>query len=270
MNLHERVIVVTGGSKGIGLSIAREFAARGAHLFLIARGLEALEEAQRSILNDFPNTRVEYASCDVVDFDAVTHTVDTILEVYGEIHGVVNNAGYAYPQYFDQLDPQDFLHTMEVDYLGSVYVTKAVLPHLSAGAFIAFTSSVTGYIGTFGYTSYAAAKFAQRGFAESLEQELLEREIQVSVLCPPDTQTPGYDEENKSKPFETAELSKNARLMTSEDVAQRFVQKLIKGKFLINVNLESELLYRLKGIAPGLARRVMHGMVRAAQRKKHS
>ena len=268
MILKGRIILVTGGSKGIGLSIAREFASRGAHLFIIARGQDALEEAQRNLSQEFPDIRVEIASCDVSDIDAVARAVDTMLEVYGEIHGVVNNAGYANPQYFDQIEPEEFRQLMEVDYLGSVYVTKAALPHLSAGAFITFTSSVAGYLGTFGYTSYSPAKFALRGFAESLEQELLSREIQISVLCPPNTETPGFEVEKQIMPFETHDMSKTASLMTSEDVAKRFVNKLVRGKFLINVNIESEIIYRLKGIAPGISRKVMHYMVRSAQRKK--
>jgi 3-dehydrosphinganine reductase len=268
MRLKNRNIMVTGGSKGIGLAIAREFATRGANLFLVARGEETLAEAQQDLSRDFPDSRVETASCDVSDFESVTRCVEAMLEHYGEIHGVMNNAGFAYPQHFEQIDADGFRRIMEVDYLGSVFVTKATLPHLRAGAFVAFTSSVAGYVGVFGYTSYSPAKFAQIGFAESLDQELLARDIQVSVLCPPETDTPGLHIENETKPFETNEISKSARLMTAEDVARRFVNKLVRGKFLITVNFESQVIYRIKGMFPGITRRVMRHMVRAAQRKK--
>lgn len=268
MQLENRNILVTGGSKGIGLAVAREFASRGANVFLVARGEGALGAAKAEIERDFPTIRVETALCDVSDYAAVETTVGTMLEAFGSVDGVVNNAGFSYPQYFERIEPEEFRRIMEVDYLGSVFVTKAALPRLSAGSFIAFTSSVAGYLGVFGFTSYSPAKFAQIGFAECLEQELLDRGIQVSVLCPPDTDTPGFAAENKTKPFETAEISKTAKVMKAEDVAKRFVDKLIRGKFIINVNVESEALYRLKGFAPGLSRWIVHRLVRSAQRKK--
>ena len=268
MELAQRNIMVTGGSKGIGLAIARKFAAQGANLFLVARGMEALDEARVAIAQEFPEIQVEVFSCDVADFDSVASCAMAMVDSFGEIHGVMNNAGFAYPQYFDQIAPEEFRRIMEVDYLGSVYMTKAVLPHLRAGSFIAFTSSVAGYVGTFGYTSYCPAKFAQIGFAEALSQELLSRDIQVSVLCPPNTETPGYHVENKTKPFETDEMSNRASLMKAEEVARVFVRKLVRGKFLINVNLESEVIYRLKGALPGVSRWIIRHMVRAAQRKK--
>ncbi len=268
MNLNDRNVMVTGGSKGIGLAIAREFAARGANVFLVARNEQTLSEAKEAILKSCPAVKVGTASCDVSDYESVCRAVDAMRSEFGEVHGLVNNAGYAQPEYFDKIEPEEFRRTMEVDYLGSVFATKALLPHLRPGAFIAFTSSVAGYIGAFGYTSYAPAKFAQIGFAESLEQELLSRGIQVSVLCPPDTDTPGYATENETKPFETHEISKGAKLMQAGDVASRFVDKLQRGAFIINVNIESQAIYRLKGIAPKLARRILHGMVRAAQKKK--
>lgn len=265
-----RNLLITGGSKGIGLAIAREFAARGANLFLLARGQEALDQARVTIARDCQNVGIETASCDVSDFEAVRLAVDAMRKRFGEIHGVVSNAGFAAPQYFDLIEPAEFRRVMEVDYLGSVYVTKAVVPHLERGAFVAFTSSVAGYLGAFGYTSYSPAKFAQIGFAESLDQELRSRGIQVSVLCPPDTDTPGFAVENETKPFETAEMSKSANLMQAADVARRFADKLARGRFLINVNVESNVIYRLKGMAPGFSRWVMHRMVRSAQRKKPS
>jgi 3-dehydrosphinganine reductase len=268
VKLEQRNIMVTGGSKGIGLAIAREFAARGANLFLVARGMEALEEARDSIVQEYPDIEVEVFACDVSDLDSVARCVAAMVEKCGQIHGVMNNAGFAYPQYFDQIAPEEFRRIIEVDYLGSVYITKAALPHLKSGSFIAFTSSVAGYVGTFGYTSYCPAKFAQIGFAEALDQELLSRDIQVSVLCPPNTETPGYRVENETKPFETDEMSNRASLMKAEDVARVFVRKLVRGKFLINVNLESAVIYRLKGTLPGVSRWIIRHMARAAQRKK--
>lgn len=260
-------ILITGGSKGIGRAIAEALAARGANVFLVARGKEALEEAATVIRGAYPGVRVEVCACDVADYAQVDAAVTAMRDAFGGIDGVVNNAGLSIPRYFDDIPPEEFERTMRVNYLGSVYPTKAALPHLPRGGFVAVTSSVAGYLGAFGFTSYSPTKFAQMGFAESLYQELAPRGIRVAVLCPPDTQTPGFDTENQTKPYETKYLSGAAKLMPAEEVAKRFLDGLARGTFIINCNIESRVLYRLKGIAPGLSRRIMNRLVAKAQRK---
>jgi 3-dehydrosphinganine reductase len=266
--VQDKCVLITGGSKGIGRAIAREFAKRGAHPFLVARGRDALEETQRELQRDFPRVRTGICCADVGRADDAERAVAAMLTEMESIDGIVNNAGIAEPRYFDDTEVAVFERTMQVDFLGAVYFTKAAYPHLRPGSFIAFTSSVAGYIGTFGYTSYCPAKFAMLGFAEALDQECRQRDIHVCVLCPPDTQTPGLDAENKTKPFETAWLSRTARLMSADDVARKFVRGLERDRFLIPGNGASALLYRLKGLAPGLSRRIMHVLVRRAQREK--
>jgi len=262
----QKNIFITGGSKGIGRAIAEELAARGANVFLVARGQDALDETAAAIRAANPDVRVEAHACDVADYDQVEAAVSKMRDAFGGIDGVVNNAGLSIPRYFDDIPPEEFEHTMRVNYLGSVYPTKAALPHLKSGAFISVTASVAGYLGAFGFTSYAPTKFAQIGFAESLQQELAPRGIRVAVLCPPDTQTPGFDEENITKPYETKFLSGAAKLMPADEVARRFLDGLARGKFIINCNFESTMLYRLKGIAPGFSRFIMNRLVAKAQR----
>lgn len=267
MNFQGRNILITGASKGIGLAVARRFAALGANLFLIARGEEGLATARREIGTDFPSVTIATHACDVSDFAAIAQAVEAMREQLGEVHGVVNNAGFAIADHFEQMEPQAFTRLMEVNYLGSVFTTKAALPYMTSGTFVSFTSSVVGFLGAFGYTGYSAAKFALIGFAECLDQELVDRGIQVSVLCPQDTDTPGLSTENGSKPFETAELSKGAKLMSPDAVAEQFIAGLQQGRFLIHVSRESKWIHRIKGFMPGLTRKVMHQQVRKARKK---
>lgn len=119
------------------------------------------------------------------------------------------------------------------------------------------TASVLSYMGCFGYSSYSPSKFALMGLAETLRQEFAFDQIKVSVLCPPDTLMPGYEQENLSKPTETTLLSKNIKALNPEEVAAAFLKGLKKGKFIINCNLESESLFRLKLWAPELYYKVM-------------
>jgi short-subunit dehydrogenase len=139
---------------------------------------------------------------------------------------------------------------------------------MHAGSFITFTSSVAGFLGVFGFTSYSPSKFALIGFAEALNQEVAARGIRVAVLCPPDTDTPGFEEENITKPYETRALSGTAKLMSAQEVAEVFLKQLERGRFIITCNSESAILYRLQGIAPNFARRYMLRMIRKIQQHK--
>lgn len=258
--------VVSGGSRGIGLSIAMLLAERGCDLVLLARDKKALQSASAECRRKNPSSKIEIISCDLAQRKAIEKACAHIRKKYKELAGIINNAGYARPGYFHELPIAEFEHSVKTDYLGAVYLTRSLHDLVAAGGLISFTSSVVGFMGVFGYSSYAGPKFALIGFAETLRQELLARKIQISVLCPPDTQTPGYEEENKTKPIETQVLSEGAKLMTAEAVAKKFLAGVEKGKFIITCNFSSALLYRLHSIAPSLVFRVMVGIIKKAQK----
>lgn len=259
--------VISGASRGIGRYIATGLAAKGANLVLIARDKKALAAVQAECKKINPSGIAEVFSCDLSDRKAIEKTCALIAKKHKTLAGIINNAGYARPGYFHELPAVEFERAVKTDYLGAVFLTRGLHALVSQGGVITFTSSVVGYMGVFGYSSYAGPKFALLGFAETLRQELDQRGIQVSVLCPPDTETPGYEEENKTKPMETQALSESAKLMSAETVAQKFLKAVEKGKFVITCNFESGMLYRLHGIAPSLVFKIMMGMIRKAQKK---
>ena len=169
-------------------------------------------------------TVVRVASVDVADFSAVEEAARRLCGD-GESGDVAPGpptllfhcAGYSRPLAFDDLSAADFRAQVEVNYLGSVHVVKAFLPHMSrpghAGGNVVLTSSMTGQVGTFGYAAYSPTKFALRGFAECLSMELAAKaapRVNVSLAYPPDTQTPGYELENRSKPEECRLISETS------------------------------------------------------------
>ncbi|MBL8035156.1 MAG: SDR family oxidoreductase [Leptospiraceae bacterium] len=260
--------VVTGASRGIGKAIAHNLAARGADLILISRDKKSLAATAAEIQAKHAGRAVATLSCDLADRKAIEKTCAEIKKKHRALAGIINNAGYARPGYFHELPADEFEKAISTDYLGAVHLTRGLHDLVIKGGLISFTSSVVGFMGVFGYSSYAGAKFALIGFAETLRQELFARGIQISVLCPPDTATPGYETENKTKPYETAALSESAKLMTAEAVAEKYIRGVTKGKFIINCNFESAMLYRLHGIWPSLVFSIMSGMIRKAQKKK--
>lgn len=260
--------VITGATRGIGRSLALKLAEQGTELILLARDKKALQAVEREVKKANPKTNATVYSVDLADARAIERTANEIKKKHPTLAGIIHVAGYARPGYFGELPIEEFEKAVRIDYLGAVILTRHLHGLVAPQGFIGITSSVVGYMGVFGYTSYAGPKFALIGFAESLRQELQSRNIQVSVLCPPDTETPGYAEENKTKPYETQALSESAKLMSADAVAEKFLRGIKKGKFIITCNFESAMLYRLKGLWPSLVFSIMMGMIKKAQKKK--
>jgi 3-dehydrosphinganine reductase len=161
--------------------------------------------------------------------------------------------GYAYPKHFTDLSIADFKKNMDVNYYGQLVPTLLIAPYMIKvkQGHISFVSSMAGFLGLVGYASYSPTKFAIVGLAEVLRHELKTKNIGVSILYPPDTDTPGFIEENKTKPPETALLSETAKLFTPEQVAEQYIKGLLKNKMHILVG-EGRWIWRLFRWLPGL------------------
>ena len=118
----------------------------------------------------------------------------------------------------------------------------------------------------YGFTDYCAAKFGLVGFSEALRSELKPHGITVSVLCPPDTDTPGFATENATKPAETMAISQTAKLMTPDAVAAALIKGMRKRPLLIVPGMDGRASVLLKRLAPGLLERFMDATIRRVQR----
>lgn len=143
-------------------------------------------------------------------------------------------AGEAAPSYFEDIDSKTFAQLAEINQLGCIYTVQAFLPFISRGT-ISLCSSVAGQIGVFGFTAYSPTKFALRGFAECLHMELCDRNINIQVAYPPDTDTPGFERENKIKPRETALISETAALYKPLEIGRRMLQSASSSNPPFNV-----------------------------------
>jgi 3-dehydrosphinganine reductase len=268
LNFREKNIVVTGGTQGIGKEICIRLANEGANLFIIARKEKNINILLKDLKKNNPQGKFWGFAADVSEYNQVKNAVKDIKKNMGIVYGLVSNAGVAIPRYFIETPVSEFEMINKVKYLGSVYMTRELYPLLSDGGFISFTSSFVGSVGVFGYSSYAGPNFALMGFAEVLLQEFASRKIQVSVLCPADTDTPGYTEELKTVPFETKKISGNVKIMTPDQVAGIFLKKLKKGNFVITVNFDSKLMFILKRILGEYMVKIMAWMITGYQKNK--
>lgn len=266
-----KVALVTGGSSGIGKAIACGLAERGMDVWLVAQRTDLLDSARKEVETHRknPNQKICMVSADVSDWDQVRMAVKQVSEKSGPPDLLVNSAGVAHPGYVQELDLNIFTWMMEVNYFGTVYVTKEVLPAMlkRGSGYIVNISSVAGFLGTFGYTAYGASKFAVRGFSDALRAEMKLHGIGVSILFPSDTETAQLEYEGHYKPPETKALSGNTKTMSPDVVAYVTLKGIEQGRYIILPGLESKLIYVLNGIIGGGLSFYMDKIIAKASKK---
>lgn len=238
--------IITGGSSGIGKEIAKLLAIQGSNISIIARNLSKLEEAKIEITATTANQKQKIMSIptDVANRVEVETAIKKAVNENGLPDLLITAAGISRPGYFRELPIEIFEQTMAINYFGSLYSVRAVLPMMEQQkkGQIVMISSGAGLIGIYGYTPYCPSKFALRGLAESLRGELKLSGISVSIVYPPDTDTPQLEEENKTKPLETKRITATSGLWSAEDMAIAILQGVKKKSFAIAPGLEMTLL----------------------------
>ncbi len=255
-DLTGKTVVITGGSSGIGLATAKAFAAKGAHVGIVARDRARLEAAKREVEEARAGeTRVLALSADVSTFEGARDAIERCVEQLGVPDVLINTAGIILPGYFESMPAEYFETCMRNGYLTCVYPSRAVAPHMMARGFghIVNLSSMGGVVGcVFGYTAYAPSKFAVMGFCEALRSEMKPHGVKVSVVCPSDTDTPGLAYEKSLRPLETDVACANAKVFQPQAVATDIVRAVETGKYYVIPGFMNKLYFRLKGLLPGL------------------
>ncbi|VEU41197.1 unnamed protein product [Pseudo-nitzschia multistriata] len=266
-------VVITGGSSGIGLSIARECIERGARVVtLLARNPEKLAAAKKELealssavsgASEGKKQRcaIEVVAVDVSDQPGIVRAARDVCT--SQSHPVptslLNVAGTSSSAAFVDTDYSEFRRLMDINYMGTAYATRAFLPYMleDSGGIrpraIVFTSSQAGQLGIYGYTAYSASKFALRGLAEALHMELAPRNVSVQVVFPPDTDTPGFEIENLDKPAVTRVISETSGLFSPEAVAKALLDSMAAKRpaFGITIGLDGFMLGALTaGMSP--------------------
>jgi len=262
-------VYIVGGSSGIGLAAARLLFEHGAHITIFSRDEQKLARAAKAISAQRASTEqtVAWMRLDVADRSDVDQVLDASVMRRGIPDVLINCAGRAYPHYFEDISFDQFDETMKINFYGMWHTTKKVVPLMKErGGYIVNVSSIAGLVGVYGLTDYSASKFAIMGFSEALRSELKPFGIMVSVLCPPDTDTPALDVENRTKPRETRALSENAGLMQPGDVARALVKGMQKNHPVIIPGLEGKMTCLAKRWAPTLVEWTMDRTVRRVQK----
>ncbi|HZB91720.1 MAG TPA: SDR family oxidoreductase [Stellaceae bacterium] len=265
--------IVTGGSSGIGRAFARKLAQKGYDLSLIARGEDKLNEAaaeiRRSCLR--PDQKVMIFRANVADAGQAEAAVATAIRALGTPDLVVTSAGIAVPDYFEAIPNEVHERSMAVNYFGSLYVVRAALPSMRARrrGRILLVSSGAGLMGLFGYTSYCPSKFALRGLAEALRAELRGDHVGVSIVYPPDTDTPMLHEEEKTKPEETKLMTAIVKTWSADAVAECMMRGIERGAFGITPGWQLAAMNRTPGLVIPLLHWYCNRLAASVRRKRH-
>ena len=267
-----KLVLVTGGSSGIGLATACLLASRGANVHILARHEEKLVEGLQQIKSFAIRDDQTFGilEADVSSEILVNSAIKKLIENVGLPDLVVNSAGVAHPGYVQGIEMKIFHWMMDVNYFGTVHVVKALLPGMMErkSGYIVNISSMAGYLGVFGYTAYSASKYAVRGFSDALRAELKPHGIGVSLVFPPDTDTPQLEYEEKYKPAETKALASSGGKMDPQSVARSILRGVERGRYLIMPGLENKVIYRLSSILSGAVYPIMDWLISSAQKKK--
>ena len=256
----DKNVYITGGSTGIGLSTARLLAASGANVIIFARTKEKLEAAIEEIESRriLQAQRFAFRQLDVADNTKVNTVMTEAVQNFGIPDLLINNAGRALPRCFEEVTFAQFDETMKTNLYGSWNTTTVLIPHMKPrGGAIVNVSSLCGFMGVFGYTDYCASKFGIIGLSEVLRQELRRYDITVSVLCPPDTDTPGYATENICKPEVTRALSAAAKIMQPDEVARVLIKGIKRKTFIIIPGVDGKFIYFMKRHFPFIVELIM-------------
>jgi len=258
-------VLITGGSRGIGLATARGVLARGARVSIVARDaarLATVEDALETEVGD--RTRVAAEPADVTDHEAFENALGLLVAQFGPVDVLITNAGGATPGHFERFTETDFTDQMNLNYFGTLNPIRSVVPLMieRGHGHIVMVSSAAGIVGVYGYSTYSPAKFAVRGLAEVLRAELKPHGIVVACAYPPDTDTPGLEAENVTKPAATAAISATIKVRSPEQVAKAIVRGVERDRLVITADGSTAMLARIGGLVGPAVRATMDRHVR--------
>ncbi|HAF63015.1 MAG TPA: short-chain dehydrogenase [Anaerolineaceae bacterium] len=267
-NFENKTALITGGSSGIGLAVAEKLVALGTNVWILARRQNTLQSASQELekVKLHKDQRIITIQADVSDYSALKIALEKAIAQYGAPDLLVNSAGIAHPGEFISLDHQVYDDVIRINYLGTVFTTKIVAPYMveRKQGYIVNISSLAGVVPIYGYSAYAPSKYAVNAFSSILKTELAVYNIKISVVYPPDTDTPQLEFENTIKPAITKAITESGGLLSASAVADTIINGIKKEKFSIVPGTEGKLLKAFSSIVG----RVLHNSaVRKAKSK---
>lgn len=268
MIFENQVALITGGSSGIGLALARTLAETGAQVFLAGRNTERLSRAVASLEKVKSGTHHGFTT-DVREAEQADRMVQEVIEQAGRLDLLINSAGVVHPGPAHDLPLERFHWMIDINYFGTVNSVQAALPHFyrQGHGKIVNIGSLASRFGVYGYTAYSGSKYAVRGYSDALRMELKPLGIQVHIVFPSDTDTPQLAYENEHKPPELKYLLPELGVASPDQVAQAVLRGIHKGRYEIFTDTGTAILAYIYDLAGGLRYPVLDWFLRRAVRR---
>ncbi|CAA7263965.1 unnamed protein product [Cyclocybe aegerita] len=243
-------VYITGGSTGLGLSLAQLLTRKGAHVSIVARNKDKLDAALASFEKErvSPSQVLKAYSHALDTAAASTEALEAVCEPFGgqAPDAIIMCAGASKPMFFVEMTEEDLVNGMTNGYWVQAWTAWAAAKKMAkqhrAGSKIVFVSSTLGYMTFIGWASYSPPKHALRGLADTLQSELMLYGVDVHIFFPPSMFTPGFDEENKTKPAIVRKIESADEGITPEQAAVTLFKGVQNGEAHITADLITTLL----------------------------
>lgn len=262
-SFRERVVVITGGSRGLGLAMARAFAEEGAHLVLLARSKVELERAEVD-LRDYGDGALMLIPCDIRYEEQVQAAIEAAVERLGRIDVLVNNAGEIMVGPIHTMTREDWTDCMDLHFWASLYTMQAALPHMQPGeGRIVNITSFGGKIAVPHMAPYCASKFALVGLSDSVRAELAMEGIRVTTVCPGLMRTGSHlnamfkGDYQKEFAWFSAGAGSPLNSKNAMRAARQIVEACRRGQPSLTITMQARLAFVAQALFPNLFARVV-------------
>lgn len=259
--MKDKVVLITGGTSGIGKALAFSFGRAGAKVAFSGRNQQTLNQTSQELTAaGIDNLAIQ---ADVSVEEQCAYMVQQAVTTYGRLDVLINNAGISMRALFEEVDLDVIRKVMDINFWGTVYSTKYALPHIleRKGSVIGI-SSIAGYRGLPARTGYSASKFAMHGFLETLRTELLHKGVHVMVACPGftasnirNTALAANGQQQGESPREEGDM------MTAEEVADRILKATQRRKRDLVMTFQGKLTVFLNKWLPGLTDKIVYNVM---------
>lgn len=260
--MKDKVVIITGGTSGIGKALAFEFGLKGSKIVITGRNGQALSDTAQELRKK--GVQVLSVIADVTSLEDNKRMAQESLQMFGRIDILINNAGISMRAIFEDVDLEVIRKVMDINFYGAVYATKCCLPEIirNKGSIVG-VSSIAGFRGLPARTGYSASKFALNGFLESLRTELLNSGVHVLTACP------GFTASNIRKRSLTEDGSsqgesprREEKMMTAEECAGYIYRATVKRKRSLVLTLQGKVVVFLNKWLPGFTDRLVYNVMR--------
>ena len=259
--MKDKVVIITGGSSGIGKALATEFGKKGSKILITGRNKDELANAVTEL--GALGISISGFQADVSVENDNKLMAEEAVKLYGRIDVLINNAGISMRALFEEVDLAVVKKVMDINFYGVLYATRYCLPEIkrNKGSIVGI-SSIAGYRGLPGRTGYSASKFALNGFLEVLRTELLKTGVHVLTACP------GFTSSNIRKRSLTkdgtsqGESPRNEeKMMTSEECASHIYKATVNRKRTLILTTQGKVAVWLNKWLPALADKMVYNVM---------